>query len=128
MNQVVLIGRLTKDPETRTTQGGIDVASYTLAVDRFGDGTDFIRCTAFGKAASFANMWLHKGVKTAITGRIQTGSYDDRDGKKVYTTDVIVNTQEFCESKQQSKVAGSVEAPDDDFVKIPEFANMEMPF
>ena len=124
MNQVILIGRLTKEPETRTTASGTEVATYTLAVDKFGDGADFIRCTAFGKAAAFANMWLHKGVKIAITGRIQTGSYGDRDGKKVYTTDVIVNTQEFCESKKQNEE----EAPDDDFVKIPEFANMEMPF
>ena len=111
MNKVILMGRLTKDPEVRYSQKGNDpmaVAKYTLAVDRRfsrgGNGSDqqtadFIRCTAFGKAGEFAEKYFHKGTKIAVTGRIQTGQYQDKDGKTVYTTDVIVEDQEFAESK-----------------------------
>ncbi len=107
MNKVILMGRLTRDPDIRYSQGenSTAVARYTLAVDRRRTGADgqreadFIGCVAFGRAAEFAERYLHQGTKIAITGRIQTGSYTNRDGQKVYTTDVIVEEQEFAESK-----------------------------
>lgn len=101
MNKVVLMGRLTKDPDIRYTQDNTAVARYTLAVDRRSKekDADFISCIAFGKAGEFADKYLHKGTKIAVTGRIQTGSYTDKDGKKIYTTDVVIDEQEFCESK-----------------------------
>lgn len=108
MNKVVLMGRLTRDPEIRYSQGQTPtaIARYTLAVDRRGRSgeatADFIPCTAFGKSAEFAEKWLHQGTKVVISGRIQTGSYTNRDGQKVYTTDVIVEEQEFAESKNES--------------------------
>lgn len=112
MNKVILIGRLCADPEVRYSQNENQtaVARYRLAVDRRfkreGDQTaDFIPCVAFGKAAQFAEYYLHRGTKIIITGRIQTGSYTNKDGQKVYTTDVIVEDQEFAESKSAS--AGS---------------------
>lgn len=121
MNTVTLIGRLTSDPETRTAQSGTVIASYTLAVDRIGEGTDFIRCKAFGKAAEFAGKYLKKGTKIAVSGRIETGSYTNKDGQKVYTTDVIVNNHEFCESRKAEEQA-------DDFVEVPEGLQEELPF
>ena len=112
MNKVILIGRLTAEPEIRYSQGqGQDamcIARYRLAVDRWGrkDGdqqsADFIGCVAFGRNAEFAEKYLHKGTKIAIVGRIQTGSYTNKDGQKVYTTDVVIETQEFAESKNAS--------------------------
>lgn len=93
MNKVFLIGRLTKDPEARET-----VTRYTVAVDRYKEGADFINCVAFGNQAEFAEKYLHKGIKIAIEGHIQTGSYE-KDGKKVYTTNVVVDRHEFCEKK-----------------------------
>lgn len=109
MNKVIEIGRLTKDPEIRYSQGTNTtcVARYTLAVDRKfkqegQPNADFINCIAFGKLGEFAEKYLHKGVKIAVTGRIQTGSYKNKDGNTVYTTDVVVEEQEFCESKSQS--------------------------
>ena len=109
MNKVIEIGRLTKDPEIRYSQGANTtcVARYTLAVDRKfkqegQPNADFINCIAFGKLGEFAEKYLHKGVKIAVTGRIQTGSYKNKDGNTVYTTDVVVEEQEFCESKSQS--------------------------
>lgn len=100
MNQAVLMGRLTKDPEVRTTQGGRTIAHYTLAVDRKGDKgeTDFIRCVAWEKAAVFAQNYLKKGQRILVSGRIQTGSYQ-KNGETVYTTDVVVFSQEFADSK-----------------------------
>ena len=102
MNKVILIGRLTKDPEVRYTQGQetMAVARYTLAVDRNrkqdnGQNADFINCISFKKNAELAEKFLHKGTKIAVTGRIQTGSYTNKDGQKVYTTDVVVDEQEF---------------------------------
>lgn len=110
MNKVILMGRLTRDPEVRYSQGetSMAVARYTLAVDRRGrrDGeqsADFISCVAFGKAGEWAEKWLRKGIKIAITGRIQTGSYTNNEGQKVYTTDVIIEEQEFAESKAASE-------------------------
>lgn len=110
MNKVILMGRLTRDPEIRYSQGenSMAIARYTLAVDRRfnrnGDenSADFIGCVAFGKSAEFAERYLHKGTKIAVTGRIQTGSYTNKDGVKVYTTDVIVEDQEFAESKNSA--------------------------
>lgn len=110
MNKVILIGRLTRDPEVRYSQGenSMAVARYTLAVDRRGrregeQSADFISCKAFGKAGEWAEKWLRKGIKIAITGRIQTGSYTNNEGQKVYTTDVIIEEQEFAESKAASE-------------------------
>ena len=111
MNKVILMGRLTRDPEVRYTQGerSMAVARYTLAVDRrrrTGNGdnqtADFIQCVAFDRAGEFAEKYFHQGIKVLVTGRIQTGSYTNRDGQKVYTTDVIVEDQEFAESKSAS--------------------------
>ena len=110
MNKVILMGRLTRDPEVRYSQGenATAIARYTLAVDRRfnrnnDDQTaDFITCVAFGKSGEFAERYLHKGTKIAVTGRIQTGSYTNKDGVKVYTTEVVVEDQEFAESKNAS--------------------------
>lgn len=109
MNKVILMGRLTRDPEVRYSQGDkpTAVARYTLACDRRfsreGEQTaDFISCVAFGKAGEFAEKYLKQGTKIAITGRIQTGSYVNREGQKVYTTDVVIEDQEFAESKNSS--------------------------
>ena len=104
MNKVILIGRLTADPEIKTTQGGTTVARYRLAVDRMykKDGqptADFISCVSFTHNAEFAQKYLHKGQRIAIEGRIQTGSYDAQDGTKRYTTDIVIDHHEFCESK-----------------------------
>lgn len=115
MNKVILMGRLTKDPEIRYTKGekSMAVARYTLAVDRrFGrkDGeqtADFIPCVAFDKAAEFAEKYFHQGLKIAVTGRIQTDSYTNRDGNKVYTTDVFIEDQEFAESKSEDAPAAA---------------------
>ena len=112
MNKAILMGRLTRDPEIRYTQGDnpMCIASYTLAVDRRfnrnagndGNNADFIPCVCFGKTAEFVEKYLKKGTKMAVTGRIQTGSYTNRDGVKVYTTEVVVEDQEFAESKNAS--------------------------
>ena len=109
MNKVILIGRVVRDAEIRYSQGASStcIARYTLAVDRKfkqegQPNADFINCIAFGKLGEFAEKYLHKGVKIAVTGRIQTGSYTNKDNQKVYTTDVVVEEQEFCESKSQS--------------------------
>lgn len=100
MNCVMLIGRMVKDPEIRSTQDGMAIANFTLAVDRIKrDESDFIRCTAFGRTAEAIEKYLTKGKKIAVEGRWQTGSYKDRDGNTVYTNDCIVNHWEFCESK-----------------------------
>lgn len=106
MNKVLLLGRLTKDPDIRQSQGAepVTIARYTLAVDRRarkqdGQQADFISCVAFGKAGEFAEKYLHKGTKICVSGRIQTGSYTRQDGTKAYTTDVVIEEQEFAESK-----------------------------
>ena len=108
MNKVILIGRLTRDPEVKYSQSNTDmcVARYTLAVERRGknenQSADFINCVAFRQNGEFAEKYFRKGMKIAICGRIQTGSYTNRDGQKVYTTEVIVEDQEFAESKNAS--------------------------
>ena len=108
MNKVMLMGRLTRDPDVRvsnTADRQITVARYTLAVDRRAkrDGNDqtadFISCVAFDRAAEFAEKYLRQGTKVVVSGRIQTGSYTNKDGHKIYTTDVVVEDQEFAESK-----------------------------
>lgn len=109
MNSVCLIGRLTKDPDVRTSQSGEQIARYTLAVDRMNkrDGAqnaDFISCVCFGKTAEFAQRFLQKGVKIGVTGRIQTGSYTNKENVKIYTTDVIVNSHTFCERVGSERV------------------------
>ena len=140
MNKVILMGRLTRDPEVRYSQGeqATAIARYTLAVDRRfkrdGDQTaDFIGCVAFGKLGEFAEKYLRKGTKVVVTGRIQTGSYTNKDGQKVYTTDVVVEDQEFAESKatsqQNQKPNNSAPVTDGDgFMNIPDGIDEEMPF
>ena len=131
MNNVVLMGRLVRDPEVRVAANDMKIARYTLAVDRRikRDGeqsADFIGCVAFGKSAEFAEKYLNKGTKIAIAGRIQTGSYVNKDGNKVYTTDVVVENQEFAESKKAASQSGAEPAPG--FMDIPETDEDELPF
>ena len=146
MNKVILMGRLTRDTEVRYSQGenATAVARYTLAVDRRfnrnGDENtaDFINCVAFGRAGEFAEKYFRKGIKIAITGRIQTGSYTNKDGVKVYTTDIVVEDQEFAESKNSSSAGdggysggSSRPAPaaaGDGFMNIPDGIDEELPF
>ena len=141
MNKVILMGRLTRDPEIKSSQGekSTTIARYTLAVDRRfrrnNDGeqsADFIGCVAFGKSAEFAEKYFRQGIKVVVTGRIQTGSYTNKDGQKVYTTDVVVDDQEFAESKatsQQNQQNNSTPATDSDgFMNIPDGIDEEMPF
>lgn len=144
MNKVILMGRLTRDPELRYGQGGgsdVAVARYTLAVDRIhkredGQTTDFISCVTFGKKAEFAEKYLSKGMKIAVTGRIQSGSYTNREGQKVFTTNVVVEMQEFCEKRPSSiesnsnKTSGTADASanTDGFMNIPDGLEGEIPF
>ena len=133
-NIVILMGRLTKDPDIRRGEGNSLVARYTLAVDRrFANKdrqreTDFISCVAFGKAAEFAEKYMKKGTKMLITGRIQTGSYTNKDGQKIYTTDVIAEDQEFAESKGSGSSNAEPSGADDDFMNIPDSVKDDMPF
>ena len=154
MNKVILMGRLTRDPEVRYAQGDnpLAIARYTLAVDRRqsrnsnDDQTaDFINCVAFGRTAEFAERYLRKGTKIAVTGRIQTGSYTNKDGVRVYTTEVVVEEHEFAESRNASGnndggynggynggySAPSAPAPSgagDGFMNIPDGIDEELPF
>lgn len=157
MNKVVLMGRLTRDPETRYTEGQnpLCISRYTLAVDRRfkreGDEqtADFISCVAFGRQGEFAEKYLHKGTKLVVVGRIQTGSYTNRDNQKVYTTEVVVEENYFAESKSAedaNRVANPEGSPassqreeapakqeqtapaDDDFMNIPDDIDMDLPF
>ena len=149
MNKVILMGRLTRDPEVRYSQGGensLAIARYTLAVDRRfkrnGDDqtADFIGCVAFGRNAEFAEKYFRQGLKVVVTGRIQTGSYTNKDGVKVYTTEVIVEEQEFAESRAESdanrasfqhqsapSLSPSADAGDG-FMNIPDGIDEELPF
>ena len=151
MNKVVLMGRLTRDPEVRYSQGenALAIARYTLAVDRRfkrdGEQTaDFINCVVFGKSAEFTERYFRQGMRVVVCGRIQTGSYTNRDGVKVYTTEVVVEEQEFAESKAVSDAnAGSFRAAapspapapatpvsdaGDGFMNIPDGIDEELPF
>lgn len=142
MNKVILMGRLTRDPEVRYSQKGnsqeeMCMARYTLAVDRRGKdaGADFPSVIAFGKAGEFAEKYLRKGTKIVLTGRIQTGSYTNRDGVKIYTTDIVAEDQEFAESKaagqaQQGNGQKAEDYPTDNggFMNIPDGIDEELPF
>lgn len=143
MNKVILMGRLTREPEIRYSQGNdqMAIARYTLAVERRynrnADQTaDFINCVAFGRLAEVAEKYFHRGTKIVATGRIQTGSYTNKDGNKVYTTDVVVEDQEFAESKGNSAESDSVpsgrpnpaNASADGFMSIPEGIEDDLPF
>ena len=145
MNKVILMGRLTRDPEVRYSQGenSTAVARFTLAVDRRfakkeGEASaDFISCVAFGKTAEFIEKYFRQGSKAVITGRIQTGSYTNKDGQKVYTTDVVVEDVEFAESKANASSNtpdgfGSAPAPQgsapEGFMNIPTGLEEELPF
>ncbi|MBQ8633164.1 MAG: single-stranded DNA-binding protein [Lachnospiraceae bacterium] len=145
MNRVILMGRLTRDPNISYSQGGdnMAIARFTLAVDRRGrrqDGAeqqtaDFIGCVTFGRQAEFAEKYLRQGMKVAVTGRIQTGSYTDRNGQKVYTTDVVLDDIEFAESKSTGNndnyTAPSRPEPSsagDGFMNIPDGIDEELPF
>ena len=141
MNKVILMGRLTRNPDIRYTQPNSAqeqtcTARYSLAVNRrFNrDGeqkADFISCVAFGRQAEFAEKYLRKGTKIVLAGRIQTGSYTNRDGQKVYTTDVVVEEQEFAESKTAGQIAQQNPAPmtrEDGFMEIPDGLEEELPF
>ena len=135
MNKVILIGRLTRDPEVRYTQGqnSTAVARYSLAVDRKfkkqGEpDADFINCVAFGRSGEFAEKYLSKGTKIAVTGRIQTGSYTNQNGQKVYTTDIVVEEHEFCESKGTASGQPAAPKSSDGFMQIPESMDDELPF
>lgn len=144
MNNVSLVGRLVRDPEVRYGQNeSVSVAKFSLAVERRfkrdGDPTvDFINCTVFGKSAEFTEKYFRKGMRVAITGRIQTGSYKNKDGQTVFTTEIIVESQEIAQSKSESNessTASNAEAgkspygsSGDDFMYIPEGAEDELPF
>ena len=141
MNKVILMGRLTRDPEVRYSQGQNQtcIARYTLAVERRfkqegQQSADFIGCVAFGKLGEFAEKYLKQGTKVAITGKIQTGSYTNRDGQKVYTTDIVVEEQEFAESKNaagnRENAANTQQSQTDadGFMHIPEGIEEELPF
>ncbi len=145
MNKVILMGRLTRDPEVRYSAGdnALAIARYTLAVDRRfkrdGEATaDFINCVSFGRTAEFAEKYFHQGIRIVVSGRIQTGSYTNREGQKVYTTEVVVEEQEFAESKaaseRNSAQAPAPSAPEpesvsaDGFMNIPDGIDEELPF
>lgn len=136
MNKVILIGRLVAEPEIRYSQGenASAIARYRLAVDRKfkreGEANaDFISCVAFGKNGEFAEKYLHKGTKIAVVGRIQTGSYSNQEGQKVYTTDVIVEEHEFAESKSSGGSGQqSGQTDSDGFMNIPDGIDEELPF
>lgn len=138
MNKVELIGRLVADPEVKYTQGNqpMCIARFRLAVDRRfhkeGEAeVDFIPCISFGKSGEFTEKYFKKGMKVAVTGRIQTGSYTNKDGVKVYTTDIVVEEQEFCESKQSSAQQSAPQQSQsygDGFMNIPDGIDEELPF
>lgn len=138
MNKVILMGRLTRDPEVRYASGdNLAIARYTLAVDRRfhrdGEATaDFINCVTFGRAAEFAEKYLRQGTKIVVSGRIQTGSYTNRDGHKIYTTEIVVEEQEFAEGKNagsgSSRPQPAPETDPDGFMNIPEGIEEEIPF
>ena len=150
MNKVILMGRLTRDPEVRYSQsntgdGQMAIARYTLAVDRRRgrnsdneQSADFISCVAFGRAGEFAEKYLHQGTKIVVSGRIQTGSYTNKDGQRVYTTDVVVDDQEFAESKASAASSEAAYTPSrsnpaapagDGFMNIPDGVEDEgLPF
>ena len=127
MNKVILMGRLARDPEIRYTDQQLAIGRYSLAVPRrVQQGqeptADFVNVVSFGKAAEFAEKYLKKGTKVLVTGRIQTGSYNNKDGQKVYTTDVVAEEQEFCESKASgnNQNTNASSNPTDGFMSFPD--------
>ena len=138
MNSVQLTGRLTRDPEVRYTDGGLSIARFTLAVSRRfkqegSPDADFIRCVAFGKTAEFIEKYFSQGRKMDLNGRIQTGSYTNQEGQKVYTTDIVVENVEFGESKGSGTSGGTQRqdpaiADSDGFMNIPDGIDEELPF
>ena len=138
MNKAVLVGRLTRDPEVRYSQGenATAVARYTVAVERRfkrdGEPTaDFIPCVVFGRSAEFAERYFRQGMRVSISGRIQTGSYTNKDGVRVYTTEVIVEEQEFAESRTEQEARAQIPdeiTPRDRFMNIPDGIDEELPF
>jgi len=142
MNRVILMGRLTRDPNISYSQGGdnMAIARFTLAVDRRGkkdndeQTADFIGCVCFGRQAEFSEKYLRQGTKVAVTGRIQTGSYTNKDGQKVYTTDVVLDDIEFAESKGNNDSNSAPSRPEpsntdkDGFMNIPDGMGEELPF
>ena len=136
MNKVILMGRLTRDPQVRYTQGQdpMAIVRFTLAVDRRGrkqegqQDADFPSCVAFGKSAEFVEKYVHQGTKIVLTGRIQTGSYTNREGQKVYTTEVMVESQEFAESKREGGSSPQPEYDENGFMNIPDGIDEELPF
>ena len=132
MNKVILMGRITKDPDVRSNGDSL-VTRFSLAVDRRfkkdNETADFIGCVAFGKTAEFIEKYCHKGTKLVVTGRIQTGNYTNKEGQKVYTTDVIVEECEFAESKKASESNElKEEKQDDGFMNVPDDDTDELPF
>ena len=135
MNKWIGMGRLTREPDVRYNGEGAAVARFTLAIDRRYNKeeqkADFISCVAFNKKAEFAERYLHQGTKIAVEGRIQTGSYTNKDGQKVYTTDIVVEELEFAESKtsgDKPAEAPAEQAPEGGFMKIPEGIANDLPF
>lgn len=136
MNSVNLTGRFTRDPDIRYTDGGATIARFSLAVDRRfkqdgGPTADFINCVAFGKTAEFIEKYFQKGMKMEVSGRIQTGSYTNQEGNRVYTTDVVAEQVGFAESKASSQPhsENTTPAPDEDgFMAIPDGIDEEVPF
>lgn len=142
MNKVILVGRLTRDPEVRYPQDdSAAVAKYTLAVDRKfkrdnEPTADFIPCVGFGRLAEFAEKYFHQGMRVSVSGHIQTGSYTNKDNRKVYYTEVVIEEQEFAESRAESKANRSGQQPtkpeeevdENGFMNIPEGLEEELPF
>lgn len=136
MNVCIMMGRLTADPEIRYSQNGTGIAKFTIAVDRRfkKEGqpeADFHNCTCFGKLAEFTEKYLHKGIKIVVNGELQDNNYTNRDGEKVYSKQLILNSIEFAESKSSSGQANSrpVQQPDKDgFMNIPDGIDEELPF
>lgn len=139
MNKVILMGRLTRDPDVRYSQAAepLAIARYTLAVDRRfqrrdnsgnEQTADFISCVAFGKNGEFAEKYLKQGTKIAITGRIQTGNYTNKEGVKIYTTEVVVEEQEFAESKKSQGNSDPDNTSVDGFVDVPGGIGNDLPF
>lgn len=140
MNKVILMGRLTKDADVKTASAGTSVARFTLAVDRRfkrnneEQTADFINCVAFSKTAEFLEKYGKKGVKFVVEGSIQTGSYTNKDGNKVYTTDIAVQSVEFAESKANvqsnstAPASAQASAIPDDFIKVDDIDEDELPF
>lgn len=138
MNKVLLMGRLTRDPEVRYSQGQngeqMAIAKFSLAVDRRikkdgEQGADFINCVAFGKTAEFAEKYLKQGTKVATEGRWQTGSFTNKDGQKVYTNDCVIEQMEFAESKKTTdQNQQTTQQKPDDFISIPDGIEMDLPF